>query len=849
MKTIRAFLIDPLYRLIRLGIGLSIFFLIGDVVMDVFYFHEENILDQIIAPSPHEIYMRLSVVVVILVFSFYAQYIAWRLQISQSKMELELAEHKRAEEALLESEERYRMLVDKSPYGISIHQDGKIAFVNQAAVSQMRAKSADELIGKPISIFVHPETWDATRSRIQRMLQGEAGLYPIEDRYVRLDGSVIPVQVTASPFTLKGRPAIQIIALDITARKQVEEALGKAEANYRSIFENATVGIFQSTPEGHFQNVNRALVRIYGYDSPEEMLSTVTDITSQIYVDPASRREFQRELAKKGEITGFVSENYRKDGSRIWTVTGARAVKDTLGNILYYEGFVTDITERKRAEEALFSSETKFREMAEQMVDVLFVTDNNGMLTYGSPSTAHLFGFGPAEMIGHNFIEFLADTEIPRAMENFRKTIEAGLPSQQLELIMKRRDGSTFPGELYASIFIRDGRNAGTMGLIRDITEHKQAEERIQRQLRRLASLRVIDDAITGSFDMSLVLDIVLEQMTTQLNIDAACVLLLNPHSLTLTYTAGRGFRTNTFKLTNLRLGEGNAGRAALENRVIYIPDLRGGNTGFLRSPHFLAEKFVAYYAVPLNAKGQIVGVLEILQRSPISPDAEWLDFLETLAKQAAIAMDNAQLFSGLQRANANLVLSYDDTIEGWSRALDLRDKETEGHTRRVAEMTVRLARAMDMREEEIVHVRRGALLHDIGKMGVPDAILLKPFNLTEDEWKLMRQHPTFAYEMLHPITYLRPAMDIPHCHHEKWDGTGYPNGMKGEAIPLAARIFAVVDVWDALRSDRPYRAAWSEEKVLEHIRSLSGTHFDPKMVELFIREISKKTDKQLGVG
>jgi HD-GYP domain-containing protein (c-di-GMP phosphodiesterase class II) len=183
-----------------------------------------------------------------------------------------------------------------------------------------------------------------------------------------------------------------------------------------------------------------------------------------------------------------------------------------------------------------------------------------------------------------------------------------------------------------------------------------------------------------------------------------------------------------------------------------------------------------------------------------------------------------------------DLILAYDSTIEGWSRALDYKDKETEGHSRRVTEMTLRIAREMGMNEEELVHVRRGALLHDIGKMGIPDSILLKLGPLTEEEWEIMRLHPVYSYDLLYPIAYLRPALDIPYCHHEKWDGTGYPRGLKGEQIPLTARIFAVVDVWDALRSDRPYRSARSEEQTIENIRALSGIQFDPKVVDIFFK-------------
>ena len=189
-----------------------------------------------------------------------------------------------------------------------------------------------------------------------------------------------------------------------------------------------------------------------------------------------------------------------------------------------------------------------------------------------------------------------------------------------------------------------------------------------------------------------------------------------------------------------------------------------------------------------------------------------------------------------LAEANRSLLTTYDETIEGWSRAMDLRDKETEGHSRRVTEMTLDLAKALGIEGEALTHIRRGALLHDMGKLGVPDSVLLKAAVLNEEEWKLMRQHPQLAYEMLYPIEYLRPALEIPYCHHEKWDGAGYPRGLKGEEIPLAARLFAVVDVWDALTSDRPYRPAWSREKAMDYIREQSGKHFDPQVVELFMQ-------------
>jgi GAF domain-containing protein len=364
---------------------------------------------------------------------------------------------------------------------------------------------------------------------------------------------------------------------------------------------------------------------------------------------------------------------------------------------------------------------------------------------------------------------------------------------------------------------------------------HAQTEQR----LRRLTALRTLDMAISVNVDLNKTINILLDQAITHLGVDAADVLLFNPDLNSLEYVAGRGFRSDSFASTSLQLGQGLAGRAVLERKIVKFQDWREEpGLGDLPSltASFETENFISYYGLPLIVKEQVKGVLEVFHRSPLKADPEWLDFLATLAGQVAMAIDDAQLFSSLQRSNSELAQAYTTTLEGWSRALDLKDKETEGHTQRVAAMTIQLAQILGISEAEIVHIRRGALLHDIGKMGIPDDILLKPGALSEEEWLIMRKHPTYAYEMLAPIEYLRLSLDIPYCHHEKWDGTGYPQGLKAENIPLAARLFAVVDVWDALISDRPYRSAWSREKALAYIAAQSGKYFDPRVVEAFLK-------------
>jgi putative nucleotidyltransferase with HDIG domain len=364
--------------------------------------------------------------------------------------------------------------------------------------------------------------------------------------------------------------------------------------------------------------------------------------------------------------------------------------------------------------------------------------------------------------------------------------------------------------------------------------------EQTVQQLNRLAALRSIDLAISNILDLQITLKLVINEVIKQLQVDAASVLLIQPGSGKLEYVAGQGFYTRHIEATSLRIGEGNAGRAVMERRIVEIPDLVNTEGKFMRAQLLSDEQFISYYAVPLITKGEVKGVLEIFNRTNLNPDSEWLGYLETLGGQTAIAVENSMLFQDLQRSNFELAMAYDATIEGWSRALDLRDRETEGHTQRVTDMTVSLARKLGFSEDRLIFIRRGALLHDIGKMGIPDYILHKPEELTEEELHIMQKHPQFAYDMLEPIAYLRDALNIPYCHHEKWDGTGYPRGLAGTHIPWEARLFAIVDVWDAITTDRPYRKGWPQDKALEYIREQSGKHFDPQLVEIFLQEMGE---------
>jgi HD-GYP domain-containing protein (c-di-GMP phosphodiesterase class II) len=465
--------------------------------------------------------------------------------------------------------------------------------------------------------------------------------------------------------------------------------------------------------------------------------------------------------------------------------------------------------------------------------DLLFILDANGtILEYKAGKTSFLY-LAPEDFIGKRMQDILPDEigiKFSRAIEQVNRTW--GIVSLEYQLNVPA-------GEHWFEAKVIASAKATIIVIVRDVTEHILAKAQTRRQLQQLEALRSIDAAITSSFDLNLTLSVLLRQTIGQLGVDAAAVLLLNSRTQMLEYSAGQGFHTKEFQQSSLRIGQGYAGLAALEKRVISVVNLQSRHTDMLRSPGFLAEGFVSYFAVPLIAKGEAKGVLEIYHRSQLKPHKDWLDFLASLAGQTAIAIDSAVLFQDLQRANLELTLAYNDTIEGWSMALDLRDWETEGHTRRVVDKTIELSKQMGIKDKDLAHIQRGALLHDMGKLAIPDHVLLKPGPLTDEEWKIMRQHPQYAYQMLEPIKYLQPALDIPRYHHEKWDGSGYPFGLTGSQIPLVARIFAIVDVYDAITSDRPYRPALSKQEALAYIHSQAGKHFDPAVVENFLRIVN----------
>ena len=623
---------------------------------------------------------------------------------------------------------------------------------------------------------------------------------------------------------------LEVLVRERTAElEQTNVRLSASEERYRTLFERSSDAIFiMDASTGRYINANQAAERLTGYT-----LSEIKTKTTKMLAPKGATQRLDL-TAKLEKTTEFGEVTYvRADGTERIAVLTAFPIQDRELVV----GIAHDITKLKRADDELKKLGIAMRQSPAMVV----ITDSQGKIEYVNPKFTQVTEYSAEDVLGKNASILQGGGTSQKEYARLWETILSG-DEWRGEFHNRKKNGDLYWEEASISaIYDDNGEITHLIALKEDITERKQAEDAIQHYVRRLAALRSIDQAITGSFDLKISLSVLLKQLREQLKVDAAAVLCYQKDLQVLTFSQGQGFRSPGLQHTDLRLGQGYAGEAALQRSPLFIPDLNRDDLIKFKPSRFKGEGFVAYYGVPLIAKGALVGVIEIFHRSALNPNDEWVDFLITLANQAAIAVDNAALFNDLQRSNTELALAYDATIEGWARALETRDMETEGHSRRVVDLTIKLAHTIGINGKELTSIRRGALLHDIGKMGVPDAILRKPGKLTPEEWVIMRQHPVYAYEWLSPIEYLRPALDIPHYHHEKWDGTGYPRRLQGEQIPLPARIFAVVDVWDALTNERPYRHAWSEEKAVAYITEQSGLYFDPQIVDVFLEHYQSR--------
>jgi PAS domain S-box-containing protein len=544
-------------------------------------------------------------------------------------------------------------------------------------------------------------------------------------------------------------------------------------------------------------------------------------------------------LFNGSEDTIYI-ENWqrRKDGQKRLLAWWCRTIKNSQGEVSGALSSARDITDQKLAAEQI---QILSRFPMENPNPVMRIAPEGNLLFANKSSRPFLeaWNIGVGQSVPEEFRQLTADVFV----SNTNKEIDVTCGERIFLCSL-----TPIPSEGYVNLYGRDitDRKKAEESLTRQAEELRQRNlelarlnELTERRLQHLAAMRTVDMAISGSFKSELVMDILLEQLTSQLKVHAADILIFHPAMQGFRFFCGRGFYSSPASLEYLRLTDSYAGRATQERRMIKVSHLDEKNDGSKIFPKIAKEGFVFYACLPLIAKGQIKGVMEICHREALELSPEEDSFLEMMAGQAAIAIDNAEMFEHLQSSRDELQLAFNSTLASWARALELReDRESEGETLRGADLAMRLAQILGESENDLTNTYRGAILHDVGMISVPDGILLKPGSLTNEEWTIVRRHPQIAFDILSPVLYLRGALDIPHHHHEKWDGSGYPLGSQGEHIPLAGRIFAVVDVWNALRSDRPYRKAWTDAKASEYIRSQAGKHFDPAVLQAFFRLI-----------
>lgn len=617
------------------------------------------------------------------------------------------------------------------------------------------------------------------------------------------------------------------LALFALQRDRNENELKVSETHYRTLFYGSlSPKLLIDAQTGEILDANPAALDFYGYSYTEITALRTSDLTSLNEEELALAMQHVRSSQQER----FEDVHRLKDGTHRRVEVNSGPVELQGRKLLY--AIVHDVTERQRSEEALRVRSAALAAAPHGIV----ITDLEGRIEWVNPAFTQMTGYTSSEVIGDTpgVIGFgLGDD--PKRLAAFFQTVAAGEEWRE-EKQNRRKDGSSYPEELTVTP-VRDdfGEIRNFVAIKQDVTEKKKTQLELQKRARqqqvlaKLSQTALLDTGLTDLMEQAV------SAVADVLSVSFVNVLQLDAKQETFTLWAGFGWPEDLVgKLTVPNSPETQAGFVLRNAEPVTSADLQE-ETRFTPSAILLKHGGKSSVALAIDYGRETYGVLAAHDSTTREFPPTEVTFLQGVANVLAAAIRQQNYARQIEISNQQLLEAYDATIEGWAHTLDLRDHETEGHSRRVSNLSTRLGQALGLGEDELLSLRRGALLHDIGKMGVPDSILHKPGALTDDEWRVMQSHTTLARKLLSRVSFLHDAVDVPYSHHEKWDGSGYPQGLKGQEIPLAARIFAVVDVYDALTSDRPYRKAWDEKRVLEHIRSEAGTHFDPHVTEKFL--------------
>ncbi len=767
----------------------------------------------------------------------------------------DITERKLAEEALRQSQEKYRIVTENSSDVVWLMNDQFKTIYMSPVIEKQLGYTAEEYLQMTMDQRLPPESYRISMELLRENLQKaqenpDFNTYTYSILHNHKNGQQIwgEVSVTFTRSTDGKITGVVGVTRNIHDRKMAEEALRESETKFKTLYESANDAIF-IMDENQYIDCNHRAEEMFGCSRTELIGKTPVDFSPQYQPDGTLSVEIaEQRLQAVLEGTPQVFEwlHHCPGGREFFAEVSLNPIE--LNHRRLVQGIVRDVTDRIQKMIALQVSEERFRTVIEQLSDGFILIDDEGKILEWNSAQEKITGLKKEVVLGRHIWDVQKEMRPPdkRDTEYVAKLREIAQKIMQndiftlevvpLEMVIISASGQRLILEqTIFPIVTHSGNRVGS--IIRDVTETRSAQQRIQQQVNKLRALREIDQHITTRKPVDDTLHTVLQQAHQYLHADGVNILLLSEQGDHLLRQHSLGLAVDVFECPGYSQQKGLAWQAVQNQSTVQCRTKDGLNS----EP--ACDCLQTYgvqmvIATPLVSSARILGVMEAYLFSPDAVDQEWVDYFETLAGQAAIAIDTELLIETLTHSNQDLKVAYESTITGWSKALELRDKETKGHSDRVMDLSVKLALRLGFSSEQMKHFRRGVLLHDIGKMGIPDNILLKPGPLSDDEWMIMRQHPVFAYQLLKDIPYLRPALDVPYCHHERWDGSGYPRGLKGTEIPLEARIFAVVDVWDALISDRPYRPALPPSEVRHYLQQQAGKLFDPDIVQLFLELI-----------
>lgn len=734
----------------------------------------------------------------------------------------ELAVRRQVEESLRLSEAKYRAILN------NIHDDVVLTNVQSDIIfkSPGFARQIGLVDDEPINLqdlaFIHPEDRPRLVEAYQQLAASPNGVVTSEYRIQQKDGSYSWVETRF--HNLLNDPdvgGVIITSRDISERVASEQARRSSEALFRAVVDNSSDGVVMLDKRGKIKYVSSSFSRVSGY-SVEEALGSLAftfihpdDLHEALSLFNRARKHHDQRMTAQFRIRHKL-EHW------VWVESSAtNLLDDPHARAIVFNN--RDIGDRLRAQEALLESQQQLHAVLQTAGEAIITMNAQLHIAFWNAAAEQMFGYNADEVIGAPVTYIMPD--------GHGDPLGAG-SSLVVEATGLRKDKHPFPVEVsYAGWETSSGHFV--TAILRDITERKQH----QRELNAITSLSA---ALRTAPTSERMMPILTNQLVRLLNVDAASVELIDPINGDVIVEAAHGPWEN---LLGSRQPRGTGINAIISQTLQPYETQDLDNDPNLAYPEWVRYGIRGASGMPLIAQEKLIGFMWIGRKAPISR-SDILIF-SAISNLAANAIHRANLHEQTLKLASDLSQAYDTTLQGWAGALELRDQETEGHSRRVVAMTLRLANRLGLPDHQLESLRHGAILHDIGKMGVPDAILHKPGPLTAEEWETMRKHPEYAYQLLSPIEHLRSALEIPYSHHEKWDGTGYPRGLKGEDIPLAARMFSVVDVWDALRFDRPYRKAWPEDQIITYLRSLSGSHFDPQVVTAFLEVLSTSQAEQ----